>query len=121
MNATINKFDKWSKEANLVLNPSKTKRMLISTQQLATAHCLDKTDEDLRVNNNHIDCVDKTKQLGTFIDQHLKCDEYVKHLSASCYIPLATLRKLKNILPFDIRKTIEQFYIYFIISQHLAV
>ena len=106
MNATIDKLDKWSKEANLVLNPSKTKGMMISTQQLATAHSLDKADVDLRVNNNNIDCVDKTKLLGTFIDQHLKWDEHVKHLSASCYATLATLRKLKNILRFNIRKTI---------------
>ena len=108
MNATIDKLDKWSKEANLVLNPSKTKGMMISTQQLATAHSLDKADVDLRVNNNNIDCVDKTKLLGSFIDQHLKLkwDEHVKHLSASCYATLPTLRKLKNILPFNIRKTI---------------
>ena len=96
-----------AKEANLVLNPIKTKGMMISTQQLATAHSLDKADVDLKVNNNNIDCEDKTKLLGIFIDQHLKWDEHVKHLSAvSCYATLAALRKLKNILPFNIRKTI---------------
>ena len=81
---------------------------MISTQQLATAHSLDKADVDLRVNNNNIDCVDKTKLLGSFIDQHLnlKWDEHVKHLSASCYATLPTPRKLKNILRFNIRKTI---------------
>ena len=68
MNATIEKLDKWSRDVNLVLNPSKTKGMLISTQQLAISHSLNKADVDLNVNNNHIDCVDKTKLLGTFTD-----------------------------------------------------
>ena len=108
LNASIKKLDKWSREANLVLNTTKTKGMLISTRQLRVAHSFDKADVDLNVNSNHIDCIDKTKLLGTFIDQHLKWDEHVKHLSASCYATLATLRKLKNILPFNIRKTVVQ-------------
>ena len=78
MNATIDKFNKWSHEANLVLNSSKTNGMLISMQQIA--HSLDKRDVDLRVNNNHINFVNKTKLLGTFIDRHLKWDKHVKHL-----------------------------------------
>ena len=76
--------------------------------QLAISHSLDKVDIDLNVNNNHIDCIDKTKLLGTLIDHYLKWDEYVKHLSASCYPTLATLRNLKNILPFNIHKIIVQ-------------
>ena len=72
------------------------------------SHSLDKADVDLNVNNNHIDCVDKTKLLGTLIDHYLKWDEHVKHLSASCYPTLATLRNLKNILPFNIHKIIVQ-------------
>ena len=38
MNATIEKLDKWSRDVNLVLNPNKTKGMLISTHQLAISH-----------------------------------------------------------------------------------
>ena len=58
--------------------------------------------------SDHIDCVHNTKLLGTFIDQRLKWDEHVMHLSSSCYAILPTLKKIKNILPFNSRKIVVQ-------------
>jgi hypothetical protein len=44
----------------------------------------------------------------SYIHEHLKWEENVKNIASSCYSTLATLRKLKNSLPFKIRKNLVQ-------------
>ena len=46
--------------------------------------------------------------LGTHIDHNLKWEEHVKQISASCYRTLGILKKLRNFLPFHIRKQLVQ-------------
>ena len=48
------------------------------------------------------------KLLGTHIHHNLKWEENVKQISASCYRTLRILKKLKNFLPFHIRKQLVQ-------------
>ena len=52
--------------------------------------------------------VSSTKLLGTHIDYHLKWEENVKQVSASCYCTLAILKKLRNFVPFNIREHLSQ-------------
>ena len=55
-----------------------------------------------------LESVSSTKLLGTHIDNHLKWEENVKKVSASCYCTLAILKKLRNFLPFNIREQFSQ-------------
>ena len=101
-------MEAWSREANLVINPEKTKVMLMSTSQLSRVHHLDITNIDLTVNDTPLKRVTTTKLLGSYIHEHLNWEENVKHTAASCYATLTSIKKLKKILPFHIRKNLAQ-------------
>ena len=75
---------------------------------MSTAHSLDPFEPDLSINDTPIKRVSSLNLLGTHIDQHLCWEENMKQVLSSCYATLAVLRKLKNILPFNIRKTLVQ-------------
>ena len=74
----------WANEANLVLNPSKTKYMLLSSSKLSSYHELNNIDIDLRVGNTSVYIrVSSAKLLGTPIDHNLKWEEISFLLSHS--------------------------------------
>ena len=104
----VDKLQCWANEANLVLNPSKTKYMLLSSTKLSSCHELNNIDIDLRVGSISLERVSSAKLLGTHIDHNLKWEENVKQISASCYRTLGILKKLRNFLPFHIRKQLVQ-------------
>ena len=104
----VDKLQCWANESSLVLNPSKTKYMLLSSSKLSSYRELNNTDIDLRVGSTSLERVSSTKLLGTHTDHHLKWEENVKQVSASCYRTLAVLKKLRNFLPFNIRKQLVQ-------------
>jgi hypothetical protein len=106
--SSVRKLEEWSSEANLVINPSKTTVMMLSTAQLASSHSLNDASINIEINGTHVERVKSTKLLGSYIHEHLKWEENVKNIASSCYSTLATLRKLKNSLPFKIRKNLVQ-------------
>ncbi|KAJ7347638.1 hypothetical protein OS493_039857, partial [Desmophyllum pertusum] len=61
LSANVGKLEVWSREANLVINPSKTKVMLLSTSQLSNVHHLDVANIDIAVNGNPLERVTTTK------------------------------------------------------------
>ena len=105
---TITELEEWTKDANLILNPTKTKLMVLSTAQLSSFHSLEKGSVDIQINGNTLERVSTSKLLGCHVHQHLKWEDNVKSSASSCYSTLAMLRKLKNILPFNLRKNIVQ-------------
>ena len=104
----VDKLQCWANEVNLVLNPSKTKYMLLSSSKLSSYHELNNIDIDLRVGSISLERVSSAKLLGTHIDHNLKWEETVKQTSASCYRTLGILKKLRNFLPFHIRQQLFQ-------------
>ena len=120
MKSDLIKLEDWADKCNLAMNPAKTKCIVISTKQMSTAHSLDSFKSELSINGTSIERASSTQLLGTSTDQHLCWEENIKQVSSSCYATLATLRKLKNILPFNIRKTLVQALVlsklYFVVS-----
>jgi hypothetical protein len=109
MQSSVRKLEEWSSEANLVINPSKSTVMMLSTAQLTSSHSLNDASINIEINGTHVERVKSTKLLGSYIHEHLKWEEKVKNIASSCYSTrLATLRKLKNSLPFQIRKNLIQ-------------
>ena len=108
LNNSLCNLEEWSSNANLVINPSKIKMMVLSTKQLSSAHAIENLNMKIEVNNENIERVRSTKRLGTYINQHLKWEDNVKYICTSCYSILAMLRKVKNLLPFHIRKNLAQ-------------
>ena len=56
------------------------------------------------VGDNSLKRVESTKSLGVNIHSNLKWDDRIKHLAASCYGTLATLKKVKNFTNYKLRK-----------------
>ena len=104
----MGKLEVWSREANLIINPEKTEVMLLSTSQLSKVHHLDIANIDIAANNTTLKRVPTTKLLGSHIHEHLNWEENVKHVAASCYATLTSIRKLKKTLPFHIKKNLVQ-------------
>ena len=93
-----------SADNNLCLNPTKTKVILFSTQQLARAHGLDEYSMNLRANDTNWDRVKSSKLLRTELHQNLKWNNDVLSKVASCCSTLSVIRNVKNFAPFHIRK-----------------
>ena len=108
MSESMHDVESWSKNANLVLNPSKTKALLLSTSQLAKVHQLENISMQISINDVTIEHVSSAKLLGTYLDRHLNWEENVKNTASSCYATLASLKRLKNFLPFHIKKNLAQ-------------
>ena len=81
---------------------------MLSTAQLSSFHSLDSANIDLQINGSILERVTTTKLLGCHLNEHLKWEDNVKYTASSCYYILATLKKLKKILPFRMRKNIVQ-------------
>ena len=71
----VGKLQCWANESNLVLNPSKTKYMLLSSNKLSSYHELNNSDIDLRVRSTSFERLPSTRLLGTHIDHLLKWEE----------------------------------------------
>ena len=104
LNKLLTKLGSWSKDSNLALNPNKTKFMVLSTQQMSSHHKLADCALNLTVGDNSLKRVESTKFLEVNIHSNLKWDDRIKHLAASCYGTLATLKKVKNFTNYKLRK-----------------
>jgi hypothetical protein len=78
MQSSVRKVEEWSSEANLVINPSKTTVMMLSTAQLASSHSLNDASINIEINGAHVERVKSIKLLRSYIHEHLKWEENVK-------------------------------------------
>ena len=75
---------------------------------MSRVHSLKNVDVNLTTNGKTLERVKTVKLHGRILHEHLKWEENVKSVAKSCYGILATLRKLKNVLPFHIKKSVVQ-------------
>ena len=78
--------------------------MVLFTQQTSSHHKLADRAPNLAVGDNSLERVESTKLLGVDIHSNLEWDDHIKHLAASCYGTLATLKKIKNFTNYKLRK-----------------
>ena len=105
LQTNINEVHKWSKSKNLIFNPDKTKFMIFSTKK-SQAKC---TKYTFQADNEIIlERTDATKILGVNFQQQLNWDSQVNEITRSCDGVLRTLRKIKRITPFKIRKHLSE-------------
>ena len=98
MKSAISSLEQWATGSNLLLNGKKTKQMLVTTQQMSRTHGLGEITPPLTVKDKTLERVRTFKLLGTWLNEHLKWSDQVKHLASSCYGVLATLRKIRNFM-----------------------
>ena len=70
-NSDLNAIEVWSKDTNLIFNPSKTKVMVISSRQMAQYHQLDSSNKvNIKCDNENIERVKEYKLLGIILDEY---------------------------------------------------
>ena len=82
--------------------------MVLSTQQMSSHHKLADCALNFTVRDNSLERVESRKLLGVNVDSNLKWDDSMKHLAASCYGILATLKKVKNFTNYKLRKDLAE-------------
>ena len=98
----------WSDETNLIFNNAKTKSMIFSTPQMSRKHKLD-SDNTFTINSgneSHLERVTSWKVLGIKLQENLNWNEHINTVVSDGYSTLRTLRKIKRVTSYHIRKNL---------------
>ena len=106
VNDGIARLVDYSQCSNLALNSSKTDWMLFSTSQMARAHDLGDRTFSIKCGDKLLDRIRCKNLLGVRSNEHLSWSSHIDSLLTSCYGILAVLKKLKNLAPFHVKKTL---------------
>ena len=99
----------WSRDNNLVFNPKKTKFILFITKQMSTKHKLNEMSKKVMINDNStLDRVTNSRILGVNFDENLNWENHVTKVIKTCYSTLASLRKMKRLTDFKLRKQLSE-------------
>ena len=98
----------WSNRSNLAINAKKTKTMLFSTQQMSSRHNLTNHVYTIRCNGQDLERVHSMKLLGVTFSENLTWNVHVQNVTTAAYNTLRTLRKLKRLTDFALRKQLAE-------------
>ncbi|CAB3993932.1 Hypothetical predicted protein [Paramuricea clavata] len=89
----LHKIASWCRENNLLVNPDKTKFMIIGTRQL-----MNELDVNISISfmGKILEPVDFAKDLGLLMDSHLSYDKHISNLVSSCLYKLCQINRVKN-------------------------
>ena len=80
----------------MILNSSKTKVMLLTTNQ--KRQWLTNDYLNLKCNNEYLNMISSDKILGVFVDNNLKWSDHIKHLTKKIVSNIWLLSKIKKFL-----------------------
>ena len=106
INSDLKKLDTWLQGNTLSLNVAKTHSMLISTKQKHNSLKSQNKDLDLKIRDNDLEVVKKTKYLGVQIDCSLNWKEQIKAVSSKVSRAVGFLRHAKSFLPKETLQTV---------------
>ena len=99
-------LEAWLQGNKLSLNVAKTHSMLISTKQKHNSLKSRSEALELKIRDNELEVVQKTKYLGVQIDCSLDWKEQIKAVSAKFFRAIGFLRHAKSFLPLASLKTL---------------
>ena len=92
----LKELHKWCKNNGMVLNSTKTKVMLITTNQ--KRHGFDRDGPSLNFNVEPLQVIVNDKLLGVFVDNNLTWNKHIKHISKKIASNIWSLSKMKDYL-----------------------
>ena len=110
----VNELLQWSELNHMALNPSKTKRMLITTRQ--RRQNIKEELKDINVYNITINNTESHKLLGVIIDDNLSWSPHVSNLCKKVSSKIYALNRIKHVLNIKCRKLYFQTYIQSLID-----
>ena len=106
INSDLKKLETWLNGNKLSLNVAKTHSMLISTKQKGSSLRSRNEALELKIRENELEVVQKTKYLGVQIDCNLDWKEQIKAVSTKVSRAIGFLRHAKSFLPVASLKTL---------------
>ena len=95
----LHKVTTWCCENQLLINPDKTKFMLIGTRQLMSSHSV---DFSISLLGKTLTPVDSARDLGLIMGSHLTYDSHISYLVSSCLSKLVQINRVKKSFDEDI-------------------
>ena len=109
LESDIDNLKQWSNESNLIFNNDKTKMMLFSTKQLSNRHNLkDKSIAQITIDNILMERKESMKVLGIILHENLDWNDHISCILTNGYSTLRTLRKIKRLTPYHVRKSLAE-------------
>lgn len=105
LNYNIGVINKWCKSNSIILNPVKSQVLCIGSPYLR-AKALQYLTVSISLDSQQLELVDCAKNLGIYLDSHMKFEKHVLTKSALCYGKLRYLRQFKFLLPDHIKWTL---------------
>jgi hypothetical protein len=96
----LNILESWCEKNGMVLNPTKTKVLLITTSQ-KRSRCQDSLS--LKYNNIALEVTTGDKVLGIVVNQNLKWDEHFVYIKKKIATNLWLLSRIKSYMPLNYR------------------
>ena len=106
INSDLTKLETWLQGNKLSLNVAKIHSMLISTKQKHNSLKSRSEALELKIRDNELEVVQKTKYLGVQIDCSLDWKEQIKAVSTKVFRAIGFLRHPKSFLPMESLKTL---------------
>ena len=106
INSDLTKLETWLQGNKLSLNVARTHSMLISTKQKHNSLKSQNESLELKIRDNELEVVQKTKYLGLQIDCSLDWKEQIKAVSTKVSRAIGFLRHAKSFLPMASFKTL---------------
>ena len=98
INNDLKQLDIWLQGNKLSLNVAKTNSMLVSTTQKHNILKSRNDDLDLKIRDNELEIIQKTKYLGVQIDNCLNWKEHIKTVSTKVSRAIGSLKHAKTFL-----------------------
>lgn len=101
INSDLQRIYKWSEQNALVLNPDKSKYLIIGSKkqiQKTIAH-----NPTILINGTSIERVSEARNLGVLMDDSLRFEKHVINTARNCFYRLKVLYKIRNYISQDLR------------------
>lgn len=101
LNDDLKRISEWSDCHNLILNPSKTKYIILGTRK--HVKLINDLNPLLHIKGERIDRVTEARSLGLLIDEQLTFEKHTINTARNCFYRLKVLYQIRDVLSIDMR------------------
>jgi hypothetical protein len=101
LNQDLERINCWSEQNNLVINPQKSKFLILGTKNQILR--IRNQTLSLKIGDCSVELVDEARNLGVLMDGNLKFENHVKEIIKNCYYRLKVLYRIREYLNVDLR------------------
>ena len=100
LNRELGKVPLWFDSGKLTLNVNKTQMIMLSRKKILTPQ------NEVILQNEVVQQVNKAKFLGVIVDQHLNCKDHISMISQKISKSCGTIYRIRNTLDIKLKRLI---------------